>query len=117
MQSILRRQFYCGKQTVFRKASKFFLHKLEFKNKLGLDITFNELIYIVLPLLHVPIQEYIDMRVLKNSAELYELLLNYGSRYDTASGEESCNPGLRGTRGNQFNSFSSEFNEGNGNGF
>lgn len=45
---------------------------LEQNNNLGLDLTFDELIDIVLSLFQVSIQDYIDIRGPKNSAELYK---------------------------------------------
>lgn len=39
----LHKQFYCNRQTFFQKASNFFLGRLEWKNKLCLDLAFEDL--------------------------------------------------------------------------
>lgn len=62
---------------------------------------------IELPLFHISIQDFIDMKEPKNSAELYELLLKYESRHETDGGEVFVSPGQRGTHRN--NSFSHKF--------
>lgn len=78
---------------------------------------FGELIDIALPFRY-SIQDFIDMRVNKNSAALYELLLKYECRHNTDRDEVLGRSGLRGTCRNECNSFSHEFrNKGNGNGF
>lgn len=51
------------------------MNKLELKS--NLDLTFGELLNIVLPLFYMYIQDDIEMRTPKNSAELDELLLKY----------------------------------------
>lgn len=47
--SVWRREFYCNKQSIFQKTSNFYLSKFELKYKLGLYITFDELVDIILP--------------------------------------------------------------------
>lgn len=75
--SILLREFFCGEQYVFQKASKFFSHKFKIKNNLDLDMTFEKLIDINLSPFRVSIQDFIEIREPKNSTELYQLLLKY----------------------------------------
>lgn len=71
--SALYREFFCSKQTIFEKASKFYLNKLYLKQTLGLQLTFDEIVEIVLSLLHINIQDYGEMCAPKN--------LNYTNCY------------------------------------
>lgn len=58
-------------------------------------------------------QDYINIRILKKSAELYEVLLNYEKKYDSDRGEVLGKPE---TRSNQVFLFLRVFiNEGNSN--
>lgn len=61
------------------------MHKLEIKNKLGLDFSFEEFIDLLLTSFHVAVHKFIKMSAHKNS-ELFELLLKYKSKHGTYSG-------------------------------
>lgn len=56
------------------------------KHKLGLESTFDEHVDILLPLFHMAIHDFIEICAPKNTAELYELLLEYETRYGTDHG-------------------------------
>lgn len=54
---LLRRKFYCSKNSFTEKVSKFYLNKMDQKNKLGLDLTFDEIMDIVLPIFRLSEQD------------------------------------------------------------
>lgn len=64
---------------------KFFLNKQELENIFGIETIFDELIHVILLLFYVSMQDFIDIRTVKNTGDLYELFLRYGSKHDTDS--------------------------------
>lgn len=122
--SALRREFYCHRQSIFENASKFYIvNKLELKNKLGLGVTFEELVDIILFVLHETLQDYVEMRKPKSSDKLYEQLLKYEDRHGPDRGEIFSSPVHRGSHskhfrneeeGNDFRGGNKDFRYGNG---
>lgn len=82
---------------------KFFLRKSEIRNKPEVEFTFYEILDVFLLLFQVVIQDYIKMRVPKNSAELFELLLKYESGNETDHGGVSGSPLHKGSLSNELN--------------
>lgn len=67
--SIFTKELYCNQQNMSQKIklnSKFFLLKLKLKEKLELEVTSDDILDILLPLLDELVQHYIKMDECKN---------------------------------------------------